>query len=49
MKRSDVVKGECKSAYAASTLQGITPVKGKASFLRYPQTKNFSITQHQDS
>lgn len=30
MKRSDVVKGECKSAYAAWTLQGITPVKGKA-------------------
>lgn len=49
MKRSDVVKGKHKTAFAVWTLQGITTVKEKAGFLRYPQTKNFSITQHQDS
>ena len=49
MKRSDVVRGERKSAFAVWTLQRITTVKGKEGFLRYPQTKNFSITQHWDS
>lgn len=49
MKRSDVVKEKCTSAFAAWTLQRTTRVKGKAGFLRYPQTKNFSVTPHWDS